>query len=89
MPSGTSAEEALAGFLPQYYLDAVRGEAIPKRIIVNLKLEEREWIATALSEQLGQKITIADEVRGPHQQWLKLALTNAEHALVAPFSRQS
>lgn len=81
VPEGSSAEEALAAFIPQYYLDPARGEAIPKCIIINLKLEEQHWIESALSEQLQQKIVIVDEVRGQQRQWLNLAITNAQHTL--------
>lgn len=81
VPEGTVPEEALSAFIPQYYLDPARGEIIPKRVIINLKLEDRHWIESALSEQLHQKITIVDEVRGQQRQWLNLAITNAKHAL--------
>ena len=80
-PPGTSDEEALSSFLPQYYLDPARGEIIPQRILVNLNLTDRDWIAAALSEQLGRKIIISHQVRGQQSKWLQLAATNAEHAL--------
>lgn len=81
VPPGANAEEVLAAFIPQYYLDTARGDVIPKQIIINRNLEERHWIEGALSERLGQKIEIVDKARGHQRKWLDLAITNATHAL--------
>lgn len=81
IPLATTAEEVLSSFIPQYYLDAARGEVMPQRVIINLKLEDRQWIESALSEQLKQKIALIDQPRGKQRQWENLALTNARHAL--------
>jgi excinuclease ABC subunit C len=77
----SSVEEALSAFLPQYYLDSARGEAIPQKIIINKKLEDATWIAAALSEQLGKQIRLTDKPRGKERKWYGLALTNAQQAL--------
>jgi excinuclease ABC subunit C len=82
IPAGTSTEEALSAFLPQYYLDSARGDVIPQQIILNCKLEDKTWIEAALSQQIGQKISISDHVRGPAGKWMNLAVINAEHALM-------
>lgn len=81
IPPGTGAPEALAAFLPQYYLNTARGDIIPNQIIINLELEDTHWIEAALSESLGQKIVIQTATRGPQRKWLELSLANAFHAL--------
>lgn len=80
-PPSSTVEEVLAAFLPQYYLDAVRGEAIPEIIMLNHKLAEAGWISDALSQQLNHKIEITRQARGKAKQWLALAFTNAEYSL--------
>jgi excinuclease ABC subunit C len=76
-------EDILVEFLPQYYLSGMRGESYPKRIIINTKLEpeERQWIQDALSEQVHQKITISDSVRGQYKRWQDMTILNAKQAL--------
>lgn len=81
IPVGSSKEEALSAFLPQYYLDPARGDVIPRWVITNLHLEDQDWISAALSEQLHRKIEIINKVRGMQRKWLDLANANAEHAL--------
>lgn len=81
--AGTVAEETLAAFLPQYYLNTVRGELLPAKVIVGLKLADKDWIAAALSQELAQKIEIITQPRGKERQWLQLATTNAKYALAS------
>lgn len=76
-----SEEEALGTFLTQYYLSTMRQYTTPTRILVNIKLVDRAWIESAISEQLSRKITLADNVRGTNRRWLKMAEANAKHAL--------
>jgi excinuclease ABC subunit C len=81
MPKQTTDIEVLSAFLPQYYLNPIRSEAIPDRVLLNIELPDRQWIQDALSEKLAKKIIFSDQVRGQNRQWLKMALTNAEQAL--------
>lgn len=82
-PAIYEVTDVLAAFLPQYYLNSLRGEELPKKVLLNIQLPEQEWIQSALSEQLEQKIQLVSQVRGKNRQWLKMALTNAEHALAS------
>ncbi len=78
-----SAAEVLAAFLPQYYL-AGGGSAerpIPGEILVSQAPDDEEWLAQALGEQAGHRITITSRVRGERARWVKMALENAQHAL--------
>lgn len=81
VPEGTTLEESLGAFLPQYYLDSTHSESIPERIILNFKLAEQEWLQAALSEQYKKKIIFVSQPRGKTRQWLQIALTNAKQAL--------
>lgn len=83
MPLVSELSEVLSAFLPQYYLSSLRGEELPKKVLVNIKLPDQDWIESALTEQLGQKIQINSQVRGKNRKWLNMAETNAEHALVS------
>lgn len=82
-PTGISKEEVLSSFLPQYYLDSARGEIIPQQIIINVELEERAWIESALAETLNKKINIINKVRLFKKKWLELTIHNAYHALAS------
>jgi excinuclease ABC subunit C len=81
VPKGVSLEESVSSFMGQYYLNGVRSEALPTRIVVGTNLEEREWLAGALSEQLETPITIVCKVRGVQARWLDMAQANAQFAL--------
>ncbi|MEM7083218.1 MAG: excinuclease ABC subunit UvrC [Pseudomonadota bacterium] len=69
--------EVLSAFLAQYYLS--RGA--PPEIIVNHALPDADWIAGALSAKIERTVRIRHRVRQDRAGWLKLAITNAEHAL--------
>ena len=77
VPEAMSAEEALAAFLPQYYL----GQSPPTRIYIGTPVPGRELIAQALCADSGHAVTIAVPARGIPRQWVALAKTNAADAL--------
>ncbi len=78
-----SEEEVLSAFLPQYYLNPIRGESIPDRVLLNILLTDRQWIQDALSEKLTKKIRFSDQYKGKNRQWIKMASANALHNLQA------
>ena len=69
--------EVLSAFVAQYYLS--RGA--PPEIVVNMELPDADWMASALAEKIGRSVRIRHRVRQDRAGWLKLAITNAEHAL--------
>lgn len=81
MPKNSSDVEVLSAFLPQYYLNPIRSEALPESVLLNIELPEKEWIQDALSEKLNKKIVFKDQVRGKNRQWIKMASTNAQQVL--------
>lgn len=82
-PALYSLSEALSAFIPQYYYNAVRRDDLPERILVNVALEDGDWLAAGLSELAGKKVTISKQVRGKNRQWVRMAQANAEHALAS------
>jgi excinuclease ABC subunit C len=81
MPKNEDDDHVLSAFLPQYYLNPIRREAIPNQVLLNITLLDRQWIQNALSESLDKRITFSDRCRGKKLQWIKMANTNAEYTL--------
>ncbi|MDQ2994459.1 MAG: excinuclease ABC subunit UvrC [Pseudomonadota bacterium] len=80
-PPGATVEEVVASFLPQYYLNHVRADSVPSRIVLSCNPPEKEWIEAALAEQLNVKLSIVTNVRMQQARWVNMALTNAQFAL--------
>jgi len=80
-PPDTSMFDALAEFIPQYYLSPLRGDKVVQRIVTSEKLVDREWIQSALQAQLESKIVITDRHGAKFKQWQTLSRKNAELAL--------
>ena len=81
VPKGISLEECVSSFIEQYYFNHVRSEALPKRIVVGITLEDKDWLASALSEQMQSEVKILTQVRGLQARWLEMARANAQFAL--------
>ena len=75
--SDVSEEEVLAAFISQYYLQ----HPVPIEIILSHKLENQQLITTMLTEKSGRGVRLTHSVRTARGQWLKLAISNAKHAL--------
>ena len=71
------AEEILDAFLAQFY----GNKPIPRNIIVNVDLPNRELLEEALSERAGRKTDIARPQRGEKKTLLDRAEQNAREAL--------
>jgi excinuclease ABC subunit C len=81
MPKDEVDSEVLSAFLPQYYLNPIRREVIPNRVLLNIKLKDKKWIQNALSEIVGKKVVFSDQYHGKNSQWITMAYTNADYAL--------
>ncbi len=73
--------QLLSSFIPQFYFSGFGGREIPREVIVNATLDDKDLIAAALTEKSGRKVNIADNVRSRRQRWVRLAETNAEQSL--------
>ncbi|MCP4272925.1 MAG: excinuclease ABC subunit UvrC [Gammaproteobacteria bacterium] len=71
--------EVLEAFVSQYYL---KGSNIPSEMVVKTVPENIAIVIEALSDKAGHQVKISSNVRQKRLQWLKLAETNAENALV-------
>lgn len=77
-------------FLGQFYLQKYQSQNIPREIVLNHMPADVQILREALGVFSERKVDIKCKVRGHRQQWLKLALTNAEHGLMTRLnSRQS
>jgi len=71
------AGPVLSAFIAQHYLEW----ELPRELLVNVKLDDAELLAAALSEQVGRKINIRRPQRGDRKRWIELAESNADEAL--------
>ena len=71
------AEEVLAAFVGQYYLE----KRPPREIILGHPLPDQALFEKVFSEQVGRKVEIKPSVRGERARYLDLAQKNAEIAL--------
>lgn len=83
VPNETSNSELLEAFIGQHYLvdDVIHG-AIPKEIVIQESFEQKEPLAALLTKHAEREVKISVNVRIERAQYLKLACTNAETALV-------
>ena len=83
VPAETSNPELIEAFIGQHYLvDDVLQSTIPKEIVLQESIENKTQIATLLTQQAEHSVKISVNVRSERAQYLKLACTNAETALV-------
>ncbi len=85
----SSTAEVLSQFITQYYLNPVRVQQIPKRLILNTEVADKKWLVNFLSEQAKHKVLLDTQVRGVRLQWLQMAQNNAQVALTSHLSTQA
>lgn len=73
--------EALAAFLPQYYLNSVHESDIPEQILVNKILVDAQVLQRTLTEKSGHNVEVALPSRGHRARWMIMATRNALHVL--------
>ena len=78
-PSESDSKAVLSAFLPQYYLD----HDIPAELLLSHSPADLELLERVLGEKAGHRVRLTTSVRGNRARWLKLAQSNAEHALGA------
>jgi excinuclease ABC subunit C len=87
VPSETSDEDIIQAFIGQHYLGSSLGEGvsegnIPKEIVTLHFFEQMNELALLLSKQAEHSVKISTKSRSERRQYLKLATTNAQTALV-------
>jgi excinuclease ABC subunit C len=78
-----NASDALAQFLPQYYLET---EDIPDVIILSESIGEAELLETWLRERRGKAVRIVVPERGKKSKLLDMAVRNAEEKVEQQFA---
>lgn len=88
IPNNTSNSDILQAFIAQHYLShdpLSHGNVqsnIPKEIVINESISEMNELVSLMSAQTGFEVKISTNSRGERAQYLKLATTNAQTALV-------
>lgn len=88
VPSETSDDEIVQAFISQHYLgnELASGNNegnIPKEIVTAYDFEQVAELASLLSKQAEFDVKISTKSRSERRQYLKLAATNAQTALVS------
>jgi excinuclease ABC subunit C len=88
VPNNTSDSDILQAFIAQHYLSndplshgKVQGN-IPKEIVIKESISEIDELSSLLSTQADFEVKISTNSRSERAQYLKLASTNAQTALV-------
>lgn len=83
IPPNTEQAEVYEAFISQHYLGQdLKSAAIPKEIVIRDDFDNIEELTKLLSVQADRNVKISTKVRTERAQYLKLACTNAENALV-------
>jgi excinuclease ABC subunit C len=96
VPKETSDEEIIQAFVAQHYLsqyyvsskpsteytEAEHNTHIPKEIVIDFELPEADMLARQLTKQALHEVKISSKSRSERKQYLKLATTNAQTALM-------
>ncbi|MCP4984627.1 MAG: excinuclease ABC subunit UvrC [Colwellia sp.] len=88
VPNGSGDSDILEAFIAQHYLTndsssqgKIQGN-IPKEIVIKEAVEQVLELTSLLSKQAGYEVKISTNSRGERAQYIKLAATNAQTALV-------
>lgn len=81
LPAETEIEELTETFVGQFYLENKSGRSLPRKIILDQKLNNKVQLTELLSEQFQRKVIIQDHAKGSDLKFLNLAQLNARTAL--------
>ncbi|MBF0620916.1 MAG: excinuclease ABC subunit UvrC [Magnetococcales bacterium] len=82
---GLSPETILSAFIQQYYLD----RSPPAEILVNITVDQQQWLTEALTQKRGGVVKIHRPQRGATRQLLDLAHSNGKKALQRHLSNKA
>lgn len=89
VPTETSDSEIIAAFISQHYIgNDINSGAIPKEIVIPQAIEHVGDILDVMSRQAEHEVKISHNVRTERAQYVKLACTNAETALMTKNSHK-
>lgn len=81
----------IAAFVPQYYLGADNRQAreIPAQILVSHLPEDAAPLEEVLGQAANRRVRLQRPARGERLRWMRMAVSNAEHALAARLNTQA
>jgi excinuclease ABC subunit C len=81
--SGFEVEPAdvLTAFLPQYYLNEVRGTDLPQSILLATPIADKTCLEQALKEKWKRAIKIKDNRFAAEKEWVELSAANVKEGL--------
>ncbi len=89
IPSDTSDQEVMEAFINQHYFGVdLKAGKIPKELILPFALDNLSEITALLTSHGQHEVKVASNVRSERAQYIKLANTNAENALVTKNSHK-
>jgi excinuclease ABC subunit C len=80
-PLDEDPAQALAAFLPQFYIGQSVSRDVPPQIVISEPVDDAPLLAGALGEAAGRRVTISHRVRAARARWLELARRTAEQNL--------
>ena len=89
LPEALSETEVLSNFISQYYLQQQGAQQGTSEIILSHEVEDMVAMQQTISEHIGHKIRLSNQVRSDRAQWVKMALNNAETALKVRMNSRS
>ena len=82
VPVYTGKDEIMTAFITQHYLShPAHADIIPKQIIIDIAIPDRQLLSTALSEHAQRKVELIRPLRGDKMKWLRMATTSARQSL--------
>ncbi len=81
LPLVSELGEALSAFIAQYYLNTVRQNDLPQKVIASERITDRLWLQNALQSKLSSKLVLSDQKTAASLAWQKMAVTNTLEAL--------
>ena len=87
--AAVNESEVLNAFISQYYLSPLRGESVIDRVVASAKVQDKQFLQSALQQQLSKKIVISDRMLPQYKQWQTVASANASYALTLHESQQA
>ena len=85
VPVSDSGEEAVSALVKQYYLTR---NAAPRQILLPCEMEDAEYFAQYLLEQLNKKVRIHVPQRGDNSKLVDLAIKNAKEEAIRITSKE-
>lgn len=85
----TDIGEMLSAFIAQYYIGKSGVRNLPAEILINEEPQDSEWLSDVLTEQAGKRVKLVSKTRGDRARWIKLAVANAETALMTHLSAKA